>query len=63
MSAPVPNALRARFEKLIEEGLSGRAAPEALAGNRGALGACNPANRKSKGRATPRECPLHVHVQ
>ncbi len=26
MSAPFPNALRARFQKLIEEGLSGRAA-------------------------------------
>lgn len=26
MSAPLPNALRARFQKLIEEGLSGRAA-------------------------------------
>ena len=26
MSAPLPDALRARFEKLIEEGLSGRAA-------------------------------------
>jgi len=26
MSAPLPNALRARFQRLIEEGLSGRAA-------------------------------------
>ena len=26
MSAPLPDALRARFQKLIEEGLSGRAA-------------------------------------
>ena len=26
MSAPLPNALRARFQKLVEEGLSGRAA-------------------------------------
>lgn len=26
MSAPLPNALRARFQKLLEEGLSGRAA-------------------------------------
>ena len=26
MSAPLPSALRARFQKLIEEGLSGRAA-------------------------------------
>ena len=26
MSAPLPNALRARLRKLIEEGLSGRAA-------------------------------------
>jgi transposase len=26
MSAPLPEALRARFQKLIEEGLSGRAA-------------------------------------
>jgi transposase len=26
MSAPLPNALRARFQKLIEAGLSGRAA-------------------------------------
>ncbi len=26
MSAPLPDALRSRFEKLIEEGLSGRAA-------------------------------------
>lgn len=25
MSAPLPNALRARFQRLIEEGLSGRA--------------------------------------
>ena len=26
MSAPLPNALRARFQELVEEGLSGRAA-------------------------------------
>lgn len=26
MSAPLPDALRARFQKLVEEGLSGRAA-------------------------------------
>ena len=26
MSAPLPDALRARFQQLIEEGLSGRAA-------------------------------------
>ena len=26
MSAPLPNALRARFQRLIEEGLSGRSA-------------------------------------
>jgi len=26
MSGPLPDALRARFQKLIEEGLSGRAA-------------------------------------
>jgi transposase len=26
MSAPLPDALRARFQRLIEEGLSGRAA-------------------------------------
>ncbi|MEY3533347.1 MAG: hypothetical protein RI979_1371, partial [Pseudomonadota bacterium] len=26
MSAPLPNALRARFQQYIEEGLSGRAA-------------------------------------
>ena len=28
MSAPLPDALRARFQKLIEEGLSGRAAAQ-----------------------------------
>ena len=52
MSAPLPEALRARFQKLVEEGLSGRAAalrlkPSAATGARWVL-----ANRRTV-RAAP----------
>lgn len=48
MSAPLPSALRARFQRYIEEGLSGRAAALRLkvspgAPARSAMGACDPA--------------------
>ena len=53
MSAPLPEALRARFQTLIEEGLSGRGsvAPEAFTSHRSALGSFDPTNRTCKGRA------------
>ena len=67
MSAPLPNALRARFQKLVEEGLSGRSAAlrlEAFARHRGALGPCDPTHadrpeprlrdaRRGKGKLDP----------
>ena len=46
MSAPLPNALRARFQRLIEEGFSGRGgvALEAFTGPWGTLEPYDPAN-------------------
>lgn len=54
MSATLPDALRARFQKVIEEGLSGRAAALRLklspaTGAR--WGACDPSNRTGQCRA------------
>lgn len=47
MSAPLPDALRAWFQMLIEEGLSARGgiAAEGVACHRGALGSSDPPHR------------------
>jgi len=56
MSGPLPDALRARFQQYIEEGLSGRAAALRLklspgASARSAMGACDPADGLGGGRS------------